>query len=906
MRPREYEAQSVQDACEGSSALPLVQVMDFVKGGSTKYLRINRDLLLRGQPPEEHRRVGYIELKVPLCLASPLQGSREYAAPRWLQLPRLIHQEGTLYWRLVSVLCQVSTIWRRVLATCSRNEMDWRNCLLMHVSSRILAPQTTPRTNCIEVRNVQNPMYIREMCLVELGVDGVAVEEEYDRAAEAVGRLLTGIDGVLSYEMQQRDRLERDNMLTQLTGTEDIDSAYIWCSARAMGGAPPIPVARRIRDGKERVWVAKCIWKGDKCYHTSGDIAWMLERGRENPVADANLPLAMATGWEGVLYVMERSEAMPQSRRDFLAFVGGQNCVEYRRCRRYLTRASRRTRMRFSREGCHRRAMYSCPTSICGSSICRNHHKEVIENGEDHVFVEGPALSVDVVHEAAEVPERDSESENNTDDALSCMPWPLGTYDKQKTAGHILLNGLLRCLSRPRHTLELKLGDRRFLENMIARAPDGHVSLQLPEAMLFPGLFYKGAPDGGVYGALPMCMWSKKFDAELVGLTSLRDHLLTRLCDGALQTSRDNNYITWVFGTLFNESLSKVDTRLVLSRGYYTVNQGQARSEEGCILPFDELDSRKEVKKLAASLAADPHRLKLFVTLTCNMSSHFGVAPITAALRKATESVPADESKSMWDSAVVDFTLGWERAMRHFINYLQKSDEQILGKVNGVFARWEFQDASRNLPHLHCLLKLDSSMSVEEVRDKISCATTTSYDLSENLHISPTTMERIREAGLASSWEECVEYLKDLKRMQSHDCTKAGSRCIKRRRVENRAGAAEQWVEQCRVPRHLPAREHGFREITAPHSYEALKILEDLGLAYRSKPENIPEVTEELRAGRHTYAADAGEHISPVCPLLFFITRSSTNVQICDEYFNAKYLAKYLCGPEERVGVTLT
>lgn len=94
--------------------------------------------------------------------------------------------------------------------------------------------------------------------------------------------------------------------------------------------------------------------------------------------------------------------------------------------------------------------------------------------------------------------------------------------------------------------------------------------------------------------------------------------------------------------------------------------------------------------------------------------------------------------------------------------------------------------------------------------------------------------------------------------------------------------------------------------IKALHSAKASRVLEKIGLAHRTKPESKRQVCKALQAGRHKYAADQGEHISPVCPLLFFITRSSMNIQICDEYFNAKYLAKYLCGPEERIGARVS
>lgn len=77
----------------------------------------------------------------------------------------------------------------------------------------------------------------------------------------------------------------------------------------------------------------------------------------------------------------------------------------------------------------------------------------------------------------------------------------------------------------------------------------------------------------------------------------------------------------------------------------------QVSVEEGSILPFDELDSRRAVKQLAASLASSPKVLKIFMTHLQYgyplRESQIGIPPITAAVREYTENLKEEESKSL-------------------------------------------------------------------------------------------------------------------------------------------------------------------------------------------------------------------------------------------------------------------
>ena len=63
---------------------------------------------------------------------------------------------------------------------------------------------------------------------------------------------------------------------------------------------------------------------------------------------------------------------------------------------------------------------------------------------------------------------------------------------------------------------------------------------------------------------------------------------------------------------------------------------------------------------------------------------------------------------------------------------------------------------------------------------------------------------------------------------------------------------------------------------------------------------NTFEVRPILQGGKFEYPASSDEHLSLFNPLLFVVTRSSQNLQLCDEYLSARYIAEYAAGIEER------
>ena len=103
----------------------------------------------------------------------------------------------------------------------------------------------------------------------------------------------------------------------------------------------------------------------------------------------------------------------------------------------------------------------------------------------------------------------------------------------------------------------------------------------------------------------------------------------------------------------------------------------------------------------------------------------------------------------------------------------------------------------------------------------------------------------------------------------------------------------------CRVPRYPQSHQYSWRKVPC-HSEEALQNLFYLDLAVPSQSkDNSFEVPDSLQGGKYEYPASSNEHVSPFTTL-FRVLKSSQNLQLCDEYLSARYVAKYAAGIEER------
>ena len=172
---------------------------------------------------------------------------------------------------------------------------------------------------------------------------------------------------------------------------------------------------------------------------------------------------------------------------------------------------------------------------------------------------------------------------------------------------HLLLNTHLRVLVRQSFTRSPSVHSQRFLQHICALTPHSSIPLLYPEATLFPTIFWCEQRKT-MCGALPATMYSGMRHRRLPGcLASMQVHLLVRLLDDSLLTSHDQLYLQWAFDVLVNHQLNHNSATVVVRKGLEHLRQGHEGSvlqtHEG-LLPFDELDSRHQVQRLAAQMTA--------------------------------------------------------------------------------------------------------------------------------------------------------------------------------------------------------------------------------------------------------------------------------------------------------------
>ena len=255
-------------------------------------------------------------------------------------------------------------------------------------------------------------------------------------------------------------------------------------------------------------------------------------------------------------------------------------------------------------------------------------------------------------------------------------------------------------LKRYKHPTNVSANNARFLKNMVANSPGNSNSLLYVQAGLFPDIIWFQKEDGSYPGAIPASLYgSDKNNADL-GMTSIRDHFITRIKNASLPCASNPAYIQIAFDVVFNSILKHHDTRVVLKRGWQDIKHGSSSYNPESSLKFDVADSRRNVMELGAAIASEP--LTYFLTLTCNQSQHPGVAPIFQALQKYLVKYKGNEAmtKAIVQSEMVTMIRAWERAANILMDFIEKSPDQPLGPVKKICYRFEFQSSKGNFPHI--------------------------------------------------------------------------------------------------------------------------------------------------------------------------------------------------------------
>jgi hypothetical protein len=376
---------------------------------------------------------------------------------------------------------------------------------------------------------------------------------------------------------------------------------------------------------------------------------------------------------------------------------------------------------------------------------------------------------------------------------------------------------------------------------------------------------------------------------------SLKDHLLTRILDNSLLTSHDMTYLQFAFDVFLNSDLNRNSATIACHRGLEAiVRDGEKLHADPnqSLLQFDELDSRRQVNRLVATLRTEG-AWTYFITLTCNDSGTPGVAPLRKAIEDhANRNCPEQLNKLLQNYCVM-LTRAWERTVHYIWQYINTSHEQILGPIKASWMRFEFQIAGAlgNRPHVHAGVTLQNE-PLQQTLSRIRCSNMTMWANETN-----TDFETLQHDALVTSHADYGKLQDHASTLQQHSCYNAGARCMKRKAKDD--------TLLCRVPKHPSSFLYTFQDHGTLYPEETYHNLQYLDLATPCPCGRHWHTGVEFRAGMWHYPAQPDEHFVPTVPRLFVAMKSSTNVQVCDRKFQVSYLAKYAAGMDEKRDVSL-
>jgi hypothetical protein len=632
--------------------------------------------------------------------------------------------------------------------------------------------------------------------------------------------------------------------------------------------------------------------------------------------------------WSLLIYVVNSS--VDDMNHSLCMTLQGQDKMRCELHDLFLCKQSSSCRVVCAVRNCERFCRWQCTGKgeFCTAGVCLGHGKRLLQGDvvvnvvEDmegdrlsgaHRQVAEPSVTEDVPEP---VVDDDSDSSNDAEDneeifapigmedpadasdapALHSRRDLIPIYDVQRSiAGHFMWNKGYGVLRR-RMDLYSNVDCNAMLQHIVSMTNDACVSLLYPEGQLFPRIFWS-AKEHSVIGAIPSFMLNCS-DEKKYGLASLAEHHAIRIRDGNILTSRENGYWHYMFDVMLNSRLNRCSSKLVFKRGVEFILEESSKQSPGSFvnaeskMPMDEAEATRRVKELASLLKKD--KWTYFVTLTVNDTETPGIREITRAIN----SFAGDDETIMSEliDAYLPFMLrSWERFVRVLLRELLMRNSQIIGKVKEVFYRFEFQGAGAkgNKPHVHAGITLESE-SEEVTVGRICCS---SLEFASVLY--GTDFRSLYNLGIVGDERDFNQWCEVVSFVQKHDCERVDGRCKK---VVNAAGE-----KICRYRRQppLPIPETGgwFECIDVNYSDEVYTLLEELQLARREFDVSEQRVRwwlhESLRAGKWHYRARSDEFFLASIPLLSSITRSATNVDMCDRHFQTSYLVKYIAGKEE-------
>ena len=268
-------------------------------------------------------------------------------------------------------------------------------------------------------------------------------------------------------------------------------------------------------------------------------------------------------------------------------------------------------------------------------------------------------------------------------------------YDVNRSVpGHYLWNKGYGVLRRRMH-VHANVQANTMMQHIVSITKSACTSLLYPEGQLFPRIFWT-SQDSSVVGSIPSFMLNLFFRNTRHGLASLGEHHSIRMMDSDLLTSKQNAYWHYLFDLTLNQQLNRCSSALIFKRGleFLLENEDTDKSNSDwhakeSQLPMDEAESTRRVKELACLLKKGSWTY--FVTLTVNDAETPGIRKITEAILRYSECLGAPSLEDLTDAYLPFLLRVWFRFVSVLLQELIMRNDKIIGKVQNLFYRFEFQ-----------------------------------------------------------------------------------------------------------------------------------------------------------------------------------------------------------------------
>nr|XP_039262880.1 uncharacterized protein LOC120338934 isoform X2 [Styela clava] len=186
----------------------------------------------------------------------------------------------------------------------------------------------------------------------------------------------------------------------------------------------------------------------------------------------------------------------------------------------------------------------------------------------------------------------------------------------------------------------------------------------------------------------------------------------------------------------------------------------------------------------------------------------------------------------------------------------------------------------------------------ETTLNRISCNPETVFN-DESFGV---TRHQLLRKGIVENSSDFDDLKKLYLKVSTHDCAKAGERCMKRKNDKGEV--------VCRVPRHPTSFQYFFQENHNLYCPDMTERMRRIGFAANtdcrqldgSISSRLTMIDPRLRGGRYHYPTKSPPTYLPTIPFLQCALGASFNCTACDRRFATSYLIKYHVGKESHSG----